>query len=517
MIETEAPICSISICWREYRMKTSFKTPFAKTAFALLFLSMALLIDAACQPTLRENQSNQAQFHTPTTQPTNTRINPTKTPTKTAPLIHDLAEQSISDWDTFALIQLDEYIRDADHTPDQIDWTISGNTELVVRHVGHSLMVVLPYVSWTGSEILTLQACDPDGLCDQADVAFTVRDENDPPQIEIADQVVYPGQPFSDLALAEHVSDEESPNDQITWELEGGEELRATLQGGDLHIELPAQDWQGRETIQLQACDPEGACSSKKIQYWILRPEDTAVTLVSNAGLLLYAGGQKIMIDAAFRSLGNYQNPPEIIEAIENAQPPFNDVDLLLVSHSHADHFDPAVVARHMQNNPKAVFVGPNSTALQIDARLEDITRGQERIHPLRVGEGESVQMDLGKIHLQAFFFSHGEGGPPNLGYLVEAGGVRFFHSGDIDPTSADLPYLQAYNLNEKNIDIALLPWFMMTEEQYHPLVLEGIQPRYIVPIHIEPDQATYRLIQGYFPNNIAFFDNLDTWVMLEE
>src|SRR5690606_28986284 len=70
-------------------------------------------------------------------------------------------------------------------------------------------------------------------------------------------------------------------------------------------------------------------------------------------------GSKAVLIDGLHRKYGDaYLNPPpEVLTAMENARPPFDQVRVVLVSHVHGDHFSAESAALHLKNNPKAVLV----------------------------------------------------------------------------------------------------------------------------------------------------------------
>jgi L-ascorbate metabolism protein UlaG (beta-lactamase superfamily) len=89
----------------------------------------------------------------------------------------------------------------------------------------------------------------------------------------------------------------------------------------------------------------------------IFRENERSITYVGNAGFLISIGDKKILIDALFKGFeGSYKLPQEVQDKLTLAQAPFDDVDLILVTHAHSDHIDPVMVLQHMQNNPDAIF-----------------------------------------------------------------------------------------------------------------------------------------------------------------
>ena len=73
------------------------------------------------------------------------------------------------------------------------------------------------------------------------------------------------------------------------------------------------------------------------------------VTFVGNSGFLITVGDQEVLIDALFEGL-----------------PPFDDVDLILATHDHPDHFSATLVEQYLQNNPQAIFMSTKQAASQL-------------------------------------------------------------------------------------------------------------------------------------------------------
>jgi outer membrane protein assembly factor BamB len=95
--------------------------------------------------------------------------------TGAAPVVSDIPDQSIALGGRFAPIRLDKYVADPDHGDNEISWTFSGNTSLVVRYdPARRVMNVRPRRNWTGTETITFTATDPDGLSDSDQASFTV-------------------------------------------------------------------------------------------------------------------------------------------------------------------------------------------------------------------------------------------------------------------------------------------------------------------------------------------------------
>jgi formylglycine-generating enzyme required for sulfatase activity/L-ascorbate metabolism protein UlaG (beta-lactamase superfamily) len=229
------------------------------------------------------------------------------------------------------------------------------------------------------------------------------------------------------------------------------------------------------------------------------------VTFVNNAGFLITAWDKRILIDALYEGY-----PEGILKPVVYAQPPFDGVDLILATHDHLDHFSPELVLRYMKNNPETVFV----STLRAVRKLRALDGGiQDRVIPIVLKAGEREQIVVKGIDLEAIYLSHGYGSVPNLGFIISVEGIKLFHTGDIDPDIVTVPYLQSYGLPEKQIDIAFVAAFFLLDKEYHPLALEGIQARYLIPMHYDY-QTPPTGIEADFPNAIVFQDTMESWVL---
>jgi L-ascorbate metabolism protein UlaG (beta-lactamase superfamily) len=229
------------------------------------------------------------------------------------------------------------------------------------------------------------------------------------------------------------------------------------------------------------------------------------VTFVHNTGFLITVGEVRILIDVLYEGY-----PGGVLKPVLDSQPPFDGVGLILATHEHHDHFSPDLVLRYMQANPHAVFISTQRAVEQLVALDNSI---QDRTTPIELSRGESEQIDLDGVALEAIHLSHGMPGLLNLGFIMEIGDVRLFHTGDVDPDSVSVFDLQSYGLPERQIDVALVPDFLLTTEDYHPHVLVGIQARYLIPMHFSVLNPPV-ISETDFPNVFIFQEPYESWVL---
>jgi hypothetical protein len=83
-----------------------------------------------------------------------------------------------------------------------------------------------------------------------------------------------------------------------------------------------------------------------------------------------------------------------------------------------------------------------------------------------------------------------------------------------MDPSTVTVSGLRLYGLPEKQIDVAFVPHFMLIQQEQYAHLTEGIQARYIVPMHYQftvppPD---YALMERDFPRAIIFHNSMESW-----
>ena len=137
-------------------------------------------------------------------------------------------------------------------------------------------------------------------------------------------------------------------------------------------------------------------------------PADTRtplrITYVANEGFLLQAGEKAVLIDALFggKQLGFCEVPTaDTVAKLAAAEAPFDQVDLVLVTHQHVDHSDPALAIRFLSSNPEAMLGGPRQVVdrlgvepghAAVSSRIKEVTPGRGSATELTVG-GISVKV----------------------------------------------------------------------------------------------------------------------------
>ncbi|UCD13704.1 MAG: PKD domain-containing protein, partial [Thermoplasmatales archaeon] len=90
------------------------------------------------------------------------------------PVVSDIPGQTILEGANFTQIDLDNYVTDDEDPDENISWSYSGNTELLVSIVNRVATISTPNSSWNGAETITFTAKDTGGLTDSDVATFKV-------------------------------------------------------------------------------------------------------------------------------------------------------------------------------------------------------------------------------------------------------------------------------------------------------------------------------------------------------
>lgn len=327
--------------------------------------------------------------------------------------------------------------------------------------------------------------------------------------VEILEQVSLHGKAFNPLNLYGFLRYRKFPAEEMTWTVSGSEHFALSIANGLIIANPIDAAWYGSETIQVEACEPTGACTSGNVIYSVMDRtafSDVQVTYIINSGFLITAGDKKVLIDAI-------QNANPVSDATQdllmNAEPPFDDIDLILATHSDTDHFNAAMVRQYLQNNPKAVFVSTTQAASQ----LSDL---YDRVLAVDPVNGSPVTVDANGIQVEAIYLSHGYAADDpaiiyNNGYVVTIGAFKFFHTGD----TADLRDVVQYNLADQSLDLAFVHYFYLQDDRSMSIVTNSIGARYLFPIHYLFTEPGFDVnIRTFYPDAVVFYGELGNWLM---
>lgn len=217
--------------------------------------------------------------------------------------------------------------------------------------------------------------------------------------------------------------------------------------------------------------------------------EELHLTYLGNEGFLIEAGGHKVLIDALTAQDPTYVLKTEALQRqLLRAEPPFDDVGLVLTTHRHHDHFDPDAVSEYLLANPRARFISTPQAVERLRRAHPAWDVIRDRVDARYPATGERIAIDGLPFSLELLRLHHGLERRPsteNLGFLLDVGGWKVLHIGDTEATERDFA---PYRLAEDEIDIALVPSWFFAREPWTGVIETSVAPRRLVAMHLAPD-----------------------------
>jgi len=222
--------------------------------------------------------------------------------------------------------------------------------------------------------------------------------------------------------------------------------------------------------------------------------DSITVTYIANCGYLIEMDGYKIIVDGLFKHGHNnhYATPDTSVQKllVSNLYP-FNDLDLILVSHTHEDHFVSDMVSACMLSNPSVHLLCPQQVVDSMIKNESAYSIIKPRIIECTPDTFISQLVHVGHIEIHACRFAHpGEKykNVQNIAYLISVNGKSVFHTADIDPSQ--ICKYAGVKINELNIDIG-----MINEDdakiENAGLVKNFINAKYNIAMHLPESAAS--------------------------
>lgn len=251
-----------------------------------------------------------------------------------------------------------------------------------------------------------------------------------------------------------------------------------------------------------------------------VRPEPLQLLSIANSGVLVGAGDSKVLIDALFdKPNPEYRAPaPGILDKILKGEPPFDGVDLVLVTHNHPDHFDPALAVRYMESRPETLLAAPADAVAEMREAAADWAKIEARVVAFDLKVGEREKKDLKGIPVSAYRTLHSgdRESPMNIMYLFELDGRRVFHEGDSAGKPGDAHDL---GMVDVPVDLALVHFWFPLEPACARFLQEVLKPEHIglthLPIRLEQDAPVkISLIRKYYKDIFILFPSAPPWIL---
>ena len=220
-------------------------------------------------------------------------------------------------------------------------------------------------------------------------------------------------------------------------------------------------------------------------------PEITEARYVANSGMLLTIGGARFLIDAPIRDgIPPYAtSSAEERALLENARSPYDNVDAILITHWHEDHFSADAIARLLAASPKTKLFASHDVVRRLLEAAPAVSAQTVAVEPHRRGGLLTIE----DVPVRVLRIRHNPTRRPaddHLGFLIGRS-YAVLHVGDADPAADNFDVLDDLPSTDPRvglpIDVAFLPFWYVTDEANRRMVASRIRPRRIVAMHVPP------------------------------
>lgn len=229
--------------------------------------------------------------------------------------------------------------------------------------------------------------------------------------------------------------------------------------------------------------------------------QNIKLTQVVNAGLLIEGSGKKILIDAVHcektHEWSTVSN--ELMDYMIYGSGKFKDINFLLFTHCHKDHFDAEKTFEYMRNNKTEMLIAPKLS--DIDCNFSGVLKEPDTDY-YEIGTVDRGNLKIS--YLRTKHLAHEKVGIDHYAYIVEIDKKVILFLGDADFCKAEL----ALTLKDICVDVLVAPFIVVNSTLGRKFV-GNVNPRILILDHLpvrEDDSSRYR---GLTDKNIEKFKHV--------
>lgn len=224
------------------------------------------------------------------------------------------------------------------------------------------------------------------------------------------------------------------------------------------------------------------------------------ITYMGNMGFVITDGDKQVIIDGLHGNLnGWYQVPPTAMTDLQAGRAPYGPSDIAMCTHAHGDHLSNAAVNSFLAANSGARFLAPPQARSGISSsRAESLNTA---LHESEIFIHNEVEVEV--LHAHHFDqFGNDFSGVENYMYIVNIGGMKVLHMGDVRYSANNL---SPFDLGAKDIDIVIIPTFnTLVSAANNTLIMDQISPDHIIATHLQTSTVV-STVQVAFPQADVF------------
>ncbi len=247
--------------------------------------------------------------------------------------------------------------------------------------------------------------------------------------------------------------------------------------------------------------------------------DEVSITLIANAGVLVKYRGIRFLIDGLYydNEYGFSNIPEQLLKKIISGKDEFKDIDYLIFTHNHQDHFSAEYTMEYLKNNDIACIFMPSDKSnaiIELQNYLKDNYIAY-RFLKIPIGDSYCYRVN-GYISITIFNTCHmGEQyrSVENYCFLLSLGTKNILFTADADYT---LSYFKG-PLSGVDVDTVFINPLFFNNKAGRNVIEQVIRPNKVVIYHIPfPEDEKLRLHKIVERDMIRyksdFYDVLALW-----
>lgn len=224
--------------------------------------------------------------------------------------------------------------------------------------------------------------------------------------------------------------------------------------------------------------------------------EDVKITNLGNCGFLYETRSAKVLIDPFGTEFGNFFHLPSSTTSfnIQEGNVPFNNTDLVLITHIHGDHFNPFLAGQFLQKNKNTKMICPPQVLNQLKDSCTYFKNIESQIISPQLSIYCTTTIPINDIAVTVVKMQHGTTRSledidykdyteyektENFGYQIELNHKVIFHQGD----GCVKINKEAISKLKQHVDIANLSYFDWDTVTYN-ILKEKLQAKHVIFMH---------------------------------
>ncbi len=224
------------------------------------------------------------------------------------------------------------------------------------------------------------------------------------------------------------------------------------------------------------------------------------ITFISNCSFLVVVGEKKILFDLEDPSKSFFKN--ELANAYELMyanKTPFHNINYLLISHEHADHFGVKEVSKLLISNPSINLFTTSVVIDELKKHDKSLIDNQKNAVAVNPFDGGSSVIEKDGIKIE-FLGTYHAGAPnyvvPDLCFAITVDDARIFYMSDIDPGyEKNYEAIKKWSAKKEKIDLLFAPDVVLYLNEWSSqkgidAIKNFINPTKIIATHLNPNKV---------------------------